>query len=296
MAPSAHPLRAILFLMVAVMLFVLLDSTVKQLAQRYPVLMLAWVRYVVHLVLMTVFLAPRLGRRLILSARPRLQVLRASFLLGTTCLGMAALRVLPIAEATALTFASPLLVTLLAQPVLGETVSRQRWLAVLVGFAGMLLIVRPGGGLVALGVVLGLANAVSYSGYQLLTRRLSDTENPITLLFYTALVGSVGTSLALPWGWGGPTPDLRDALMMLSLGIYGGAGHFLLIRAFREAPASLLSPILFVQLAWATLAGWLLFGHIPDAITLAGICTIAGAGVMIALESRRTRRAGLQRA
>jgi drug/metabolite transporter (DMT)-like permease len=112
------------------------------------------------------------------------------------------------------------------------------------------------------------------------------------MLFYTALIGTLAMSLALPWIWGGPMPGLADGLLVTSLGLYGGIGPFLLIRAFREAPASVLSPILYVQLAWAALVGWIAFGHVPDGIALAGILTIAGAGAIIALDSRRAGQSG----
>jgi drug/metabolite transporter (DMT)-like permease len=110
------------------------------------------------------------------------------------------------------------------------------------------------------------------------------------MLFYTALIGTVVMTMLLPWVWGGPMPGFVDALLIASLGLYGGSGHFLLIRAFRDAPASLLSPILYVQLVWATLIGWFAFGQFPDGWALVGILTIGAAGLMIAIDSRRSAR------
>lgn len=279
--------RSVLLLLGALFLFVLLDATAKHLGQTYPVPMLVWSRYVVHFLLMLVFLAPSMRSRLIATQRPGRQVVRALCLLGTTFFGMAALARMPLAETTAIVFAAPLLVTLLARPVLGEHIGALRWAAVVVGFVGVLLIARPGSGLVAEGIALALGAALTYAIYQILTRQLSPTENPVTMLFYTALIGTLGMSLVLPWIWGGPMPGALDAAMIVSLGIYGGTGHFLLIRAFRGAPASVLSPILYIQLVWATLVGVLVFGHVPDGAALAGILTIAAAGAIIALDSRR---------
>lgn len=288
--PPAGVLRSILLLLGALFLFVLLDATAKHLARTYPVPMLVWARYTVHFVLMVVLLGPSMRGRLVTTGRPARQVVRALCLLAVTFFGMAALARMPLAETTAILFAAPLIVTLLAGPLLGERIGALRWVAVLTGFAGVLLIARPGSGLVTEGVLLALAGALSYAIYQILTRQLTATENPVTMLFYTALIGSGVMTLLLPWIWGGPLPDLRDALLIASLGIYGGTGHFLLIRAFRDAPASTLSPILYVQLVWATLIGWLAFGHFPDGLALAGILTIGGAGALIALQSRREGR------
>ncbi|THF62735.1 DMT family transporter [Pseudothauera rhizosphaerae] len=290
--PASAPatLRSIATLLGALFLFVLLDATAKHLSRTYPVPMLVWGRYLVHFVLMAALLGPSMGGRLVSTDRPARQVLRALCLLAVTFLTMAALARMPLAETNAIVFTAPLLVTLLARPILGERIGALRWAAVLVGFAGVLLIVRPGNGLVAEGVLLALASAVCYAIYQILTRQLTATESPVTMLFYTALVGTAGMTLLLPWIWSGPLPDVTDALLIASLGINGGAGHFLLIRAFRDAPASTLSPILYVQLMWAMLVGWLAFDHFPDGPALAGILTIGGAGAMIALQGRRDGR------
>ncbi len=280
----------------ALFLFVLLDSTAKHLGTRYPVPMLVWSRYIVHFLLMVIFLAPSMRLRLVTTTRPARQIVRAVCLLFTTFFAMAAFARMPLAETTAIVFAAPLLVTLLARPVLGEQIGALRWAAVIIGFAGVLLIARPGSGLVTDGILLALAAAVCYALYQILTRQLSSTETSVTMLFYTALIGTIAMSLALPWIWTEQTPGLLDALMIASLGMYGGIGHFLLIKAFRDAPASVLSPILYVQLIWATVMGWIVFGDIPDGIALMGILTIAGAGAVIAIDSRRKPVVGRHKA
>ena len=186
-------------------------------------------------------------------------------------------------------FLAPLLVTLLAGPFLHERIGAGRWAAVLVGFAGVLLIARPGGALNLAGVLWALAGAACYAAYQLLTRRLSHAEHPLTLLFYTALVGTAVMSLALPWFWFEFAPAPRQWLMIASLGVYGGVGHFILIRAFRLAPASTLTPFGYTQLIWAGLLGWMVFGHIPDAMSTAGMAVIAASGLWLALGERPPR-------
>ncbi|HRQ59501.1 MAG TPA: DMT family transporter [Azoarcus taiwanensis] len=287
-APTRSPvLKAILMVIGAVTLFVLLDATVSHLGKTYPVPLLVWARYAVHCLLMVVLLAPNMRMRLISTARPLRQIVCALCLVATSFLGMAAFIRMPLAETTALIFMSPLIVTLLAGPVLGERISVLRWAAAVGGFIGVLLIARPGSGLALEGVVFAVGAAVMYAAYQILTRQLSGTENPVTMLFYTAMVGTVVMSLALPWIWSGTVPGWVDGVLIGSLGVLGGVGHYLLILAFRQVPASLLSPMLYAQLVIATLVGALLFGHIPDLPALVGILVISAAGAVIAINGRR---------
>jgi drug/metabolite transporter (DMT)-like permease len=128
--------------------------------------------------------------------------------------------------------------------------------------------------------------AACYAIYQIQTRQLSPTENTVTMLFYTALVGTVSMTLAAPLYWGGPMPDWTDAALIASLGIYGGTGHLLLTRAFRYAAASFLSPFLYAQLIWATLLGGMFYDHLPDLLSIAGMAVIAISSLSIALSER----------
>lgn len=281
-----QPLRAIALFLVAMLLFSVLDATAKHLSRTFSVPMLVWARYTLHCLLMVVFLAPSMGTRLIATHRPLPQILRGLLLVAVTGFGFAALQRMPLAETTALVFITPLLVMVLAVPLLKERVPPARWAAVVIGFSGVLLIARPGGVMTPAGVAFALIAALTYSLYQILTRQLAGHENPVSMLFYTALTGTVSMTIGLPWFWSGPLPDFEQALLIASLGIYGGTGHFLLIRAFRLAPASLLSPFLYVQLIWATALGWLVFGHLPDALALAGMAIIAASGLAIALNER----------
>jgi len=157
---------------------------------------------------------------------------------------------------------------------------------VLVGFGGALLVARPGGALSLDGVLFMAVAAGCYAVYQIQTRRLSATENTVTMLFYTALVGTVSMSLAAPLYWSGPMPDTLQALTLASLGIFGGTGHLLLTRAFHHAPASVLSPFLYAQLIWATLLGWVFFDQLPDGISILGMAIIAISSASIALSER----------
>jgi drug/metabolite transporter (DMT)-like permease len=289
---SARPplLRSILLVLAALACFAALDAIAKQLATRYPVPWLVWGRYTVHLLFMLLVLWPRYGGRLVRTCKPLANVMRGLMLTGVTGLNIAALQTMPLAEATALLFVAPVLVAVLAGPWLGEKVGWRKWLAVLLGFCGVLLIVRPGMGgpsaISATGVAFSLSAAACYAVYQVQTRQLSASEDALKLLFYTALVGTVSMSLAIPWFAASGLPTLSDALLIASLGLFGGGGHFMLINAYRHAPASTLSPLYYSQLLWATLIGYFAFGHWPDALGLLGIAVIAGSGVLVALPSR----------
>ena len=287
MTAEQHPLRGILLMTAAVLCFALLDATSKHLSQTFPVPMLVWARYTFHCLLMLLFLAPSMRWQLVATRHPVKQVVRALLLVCVTGFAMAAFQRLPLAETTALLFITPLIVALLAGPFLGERLRPLHWSISIIGFGGALLIARPGGAFDLAGIVLVLAAAACYSVYQIQTRQLSPTESTLTMLFYTALIGTVSMTLGAPFYWGGPLPGLTDGLLIASLGLYGGTGHYLLIKAFRYAPATTLSPFLYVQLIWATLLGWLAYDHWPDATTLAGMAIIAASSIALALTQRR---------
>lgn len=280
---DARPGIGLLLMMGAVLCFAALDAMSKHLSQHFPVPMLVWGRYTFHCLMMVIFLAPSLRFKLVATARPGLQTFRGLMLVGVTGFAMAGFSIMPLAESTAILFVTPLLVVILAHLILREKITRTRWLAVLAGFGGAILIARPSGALTADGIVFMALAAVCYAIYQIQTRQLSPTENTLTMLFYTALVGTVVTTLAAPLYWGGPIPALTDAMLIATLGIFGGTGHLLLIRAFRHAPASLLSPLLYVQLIWATLLGWYFFDHLPDWISMVGMAIIAASSISLAL-------------
>lgn len=283
---EARPFIGILLMLGAGLCFAALDATSKYLSQTFPVPMLVWARYTVHMLLMVIFLAPSMRAKLIATQRPFALTVRALMLVGTTGFAMAAFKIMPLAESTAFLFVTPLIVVILASWLLKESVSAGRWIAIVAGFAGALLIARPGGALSTEGVILISLAAACYSIYQVQTRHMSLTENTVTMLFYTALVGTVTMSLAAPLYWGGPMPDAWQALSIASLGILGGTGHLCMTRAFRHAPASTLSPFLYGQLIWAMLLGWLFYDHLPDLLSVAGMAVIAGSSLSIALSER----------
>lgn len=288
--PASASLRGIALICFAVAMFAALDVVAKFLVREVPVPELVWARYTSQALLMVAVLGPRLGFGLVRTARPGVQLARALLLLSCSALFFTALLFLPLAEASALGFAAPLFVTALSVPMLKERVGPRRWIAVSVGFLGVLLVVRPGGAVLHWAVLLPLTMALFYSLYQILTRLIAGHERPLASLFWTALVGSLLTTLALPWIWQAPT-SLGVAALMAATGLMGGIGHFAMIKAFETAPASLLAPYTYTQLVWATAFGYLAFGDFPDGWTLVGMGVIVASGVYIFYRERRLARA-----
>lgn len=279
---------AVLLMLGATLCFAALDATSKHLSQTYPIPMMVWGRYTFHCLMMLIFLAPSMRLGLIATTRPWAQATRAMMLVGTTGFSMTGFSLMPLAESTAFLFVTPLVVVMLSHWLLKESVTTGHWLAVVAGFGGALLIARPGGALSVEGIVWMSLAAACYAIYQIQTRQLSPTENTVTMLFYTALMGTLSMTLAAPLYWGGPMPDWTDAALIASLGIYGGTGHFMLTRAFRYATASFLSPFLYAQLVWASFFGIVVYSHTPDALSIVGMAVIAASSISVALLMKRT--------
>ena len=282
-----HLLRGVMLIMLAVFLFSSMDTLAKLALKSYPLQPLIWARYAVHLVFMLILFAPRMGLQLIKTKRVGLQTLRGLLLVGSTGFFYLSLQYLPLAEAAAISFVAPVIVTALSGPMLGERVTARHWLAVILGFAGVLVIIRPNGGLLTFAVVFPLSTAILFALYQIVTRKLAGRENPFTSLFYTALVGAVITSAILPFAWVPPTPT--QAGLMIAIGCLGGFGHFLLIRAVELASPIALAPFVYTQLLWSTVLAFLVFHELPDAVSLLGMLVIVAAGLM-AVDWKSMRR------
>jgi drug/metabolite transporter (DMT)-like permease len=228
-----------------------------------------------------------MGVALVRTARPALQLLRGLLLVVSTAFFYLSLKYLPLAEAAAITFIGPVLTTALAGPLLDERVTQRQWLAVSLGFVGVLIIVRPGGGLLRASAVFPLCSALAFSLYQIITRKIAGREHPLTTLFYTAVVGATITSLTLPLAW--QTPALWQVPLILVIGLLGGFGHFLLIRAVEHASPTTLAPFSYVQLIFSTVLAFLVFREFPNHGSLLGMLVIVSAG-MLAVDWRRMRR------
>ena len=222
-----------------------------------------------------------------------LQMLRPLFLVGTIGLLFIGLTELPLTTATAITFSAPLFVTALSRPLLGERVGIHRWIAVVVGLAGVLVLLRPGGGeVVAWAALITLASAVSFALMQIVTRRLSATEPLSVTLFHTAFWGAVWSSLLVPFVWRPAEPWHWAAF--LGLGVFGVGAHLCMIAAARYAEASQLAPFHYVKLIWVTALGYLIWNHVPGPGELLGAAIIIGSGLYIFWRERRQRAATRQ--
>jgi drug/metabolite transporter (DMT)-like permease len=277
----AHiPVSAILLIVLSCACFTTVDVTVKVLSQRYPVPLLVWARWAVQTLLMVALFAPREGRGIVRTQRLPMQLLRGAVLIGSSMCFFTALSFLPIAEATALNYTSPILVTLMSAWLLGERLTRSRWTFVVAGFVGMLLVVRPGSDMLTPAALFAIAAAFLYATFQILTRKLAR-EDLIVLMVYPGIVGTGVLSLIVPFFIDGTWYPVVDTAAFVCIGIIGFTGHLLFIRALQRATASAIAPFTYTQLVWSTLAGWVVFGTFPDGWTLAGIVVIAGSGVIL---------------
>ena len=287
MHPQGNPLKGVALVVAATFLFAVGDTLGKHLSMLYAATMVLSARYLINLILVLVTMWPRHRSAVWATQRTGLVILRGLLLAVATVTMLLALRVMPVAETVAIIYITPVLLMLASGPVLGEKVSVLGWVCVALGFAGVLLIARPGSGLDSWGVLLCLLNAVLGTGYHLLTRVLTRTESTMSLLFHTALVGSVlSISATLAIG-AEPMPTLPDIGLILAYGTCATLGHLLLTTAYREAPASTLAPVNYTHIAFATLLGWLVFQQLPDALGFTGMALIAVAGLMAAWQASR---------
>ena len=274
------PLAAIALIVAACACFTSIDVTVKHLSQRYPVPVLVWARWGVQALLMFALLAPTMRWSLVRTTRPALHLVRGTVLIASSLCFFTAVKYLPLAEATALNYTSPILVTLFAGWLLDERISLPRWAFAAAGFAGMLLIVRPGTGILDSAAFFALAAAAAYAGYQILTRKLVG-EDLRVLLFYPCLCGAVLMSIVVAFEHDDAWYPTSDLALFLGIGVMGSIGHWLFTRAFRLASASAIAPFTYVQLVFSTIAAWAVFGTFPDAWALTGMVVIAGSGVVL---------------
>lgn len=282
MAPDTTENRSIgiLWMLATMFCFIALDTIMKHLLETYSLLQVTWGRFFFATLVAALACGPRFGS-LMVSRSPRLQLSRSVILMATTSLFNAGIRSTPLATATTIMFLSPILVTIFSIPMLGEKVDARRWIGVIIGFVGALVVVRPwqeGLGGMGYGVPFLLAAALCNANYQLITRKVRN-DDPLTSLLYTAAAGALVTSVIVPWFWTWPTAT--DWLLFAASGAMGGLGHLFLIRAVRCAPASVVAPFSYSSLVWATLFGFAIWGDWPDLWTWGGAALIIGSGLYI---------------
>jgi drug/metabolite transporter (DMT)-like permease len=287
---AGRRLKAIGLMVIALVLFSGLDASAKYLAtaKGLPVTQIVWVRFVVQFVLLLVFV-PAFGllgvKRLFTTSRLPQQLVRSVLMVATTAFNFLALKYLRLDQTITVVFLAPLVVALLAGPVLGEWVGWRRFVAILVGFLGILIVVRPGFTEVHPAIGFAFGAMLAYAIFMLMTRQLAGHDPPLVTLFYSMFVGTLFGAPLAAGDWVAP-PDLATWVMLGSLGILGGTGHYLFILAYGLAPASSISPFLYLQLLTMTALGYLVFGDVPDGWTLIGAAVVIGSGVYLVHRER----------
>jgi len=270
--------RGIVLVLITVAIFAVNDVLSKYLTRFYPIALIVWARYAFHLLLISIVLGPRVGMRLVRTTRPGAQLLRALMLTAASLLIVSSFKYMPVAEASSIAFLAPIVVTVMSVIFLKERVQPARWIAVLCGFLGVLIIIRPGSDIFTWAMLLPMGNAVAFASYQIMTRRLSGVESPFASIFYPGLIGTLVLSTTLPYCWVMPQSGLH-ALAFVIIGMLNGLSHLTLIKAYEHAPASRLAPFSYSQLIWVALIGYVVFGDFPDTWSLLGIAILVTSGI-----------------
>jgi drug/metabolite transporter (DMT)-like permease len=278
------PIKAIALAVSATVLFGSSDTISKYLSGSLPIVEFIWIRYVLFLITA----ACLVRRRSILPRNPRLQITRGLCVVGSSILFVYGVRQMTMAQATTISFLSPLLITILSIPLLGETVGPRRWAAVGVGMLGMLVVVRPGLGGFQPAALFGVASAFCWALALIITRKISNSDTPQTTVLWSAGIGTAVLSMILPFQAIWPTP--KQLGLSLVLGVLASGGQWVVILAHRIAPASLLAPFFYSQLLWVSVLGFLVFGNLPDVWTIVGATIIAASGLYTAHRERVRRQ------
>jgi len=278
--------RGIGMLLLAVCMIPVMDGIAKHLSQSYPVAQITWARYFFGLLLVLPVILVRYGARSLLVDRMPLQVLRGAFLLAATYTFFLSLHYLPIADTLALAFVYPLIVTGLSPLLLGETVGWPRRIAVLVGFLGAVVIIAPGSSMFRPVSLLGLLPGFFYAAYVMLTRKLAGAAPAAVALAYSTLLGAIVLGTTMPLLWVPPSGEAW--LLLIAIAAIASVCHWLTIKAYEAAPASLLAPLGYAEMPAAVLVGFLWFGDLPTRQVWLGIMIIVGSGIFISWREARS--------
>lgn len=270
------------------LLFPVMGGLAKILGTDYSSLQVSWARAFGHIVFMLIFFVPKFGLRMLRTRRFGTQLARSALLFTSNATHFYAITFIPIAKAASISLMAPLVVVPFAWAILGERTTVGRMVALLVGFGGVVLVIRPGTELFHWATLLVLASATTYALYQVLTRMISAIDSPETSAIYSSVVGGFGMLLVLPFVWTTPH-NPRDVFYFCCLGVLGGIGHYFVARALTYAPANIVSPFQYMQLIGSVVVGYLFFGDFPDVLGWVGAAIIVGAGLYIGLaQSRKT--------
>ena len=286
-ARADRPFRGIALILLSTVFLGCSDVTAKYLSATLPSIEIAWFRFVVFASIMIPAMVPGSPLFAMHSDRVGLQIMRGVVLLGSSLFFISGLRYLPIAEASATGFVSPLFVTALSIAFLGEKVGVRRWLATAVGLVGVVIILRPGSGAFHPAAFFSLVSALSWACTLIMTRMMSGKEPAITIMTYSAITGVCIVSALVPFVW--VTPTWHDILFGIFIGLASTAGQWIVVLAFRYADASVLAPFSYTQLLWVSILGFIVFGEIPDIWTVVGSIFIVASGLYTAHRERVRR-------
>jgi drug/metabolite transporter (DMT)-like permease len=281
-------ITGILLMTASMVAFTSLDTAAKHLTQELPPAVAVFGRYAVALLISLAVVFRSGGPYLLVTRHPVLQAFRGVLLMVSTILNFIAMMHLQLAQTAAIFFTIPLWVCALSVPLLGEHVGWRRWLAVIAGFLGVLVIMRPGSDSFHWAMLLSIASSFCGAVYNIATRKVGGRDRAETSLFYVGFVGALAAATPLPFLW--QTPQGLQWLLIIFIGIAGAVGHLMLIQAHRLAPASALAPFLYTQIVWMMIAGYLFFGDLPDLWTLIGAAIVVGSGLVLFAREAATGR------
>lgn len=287
--PAPNTLQGILIMLLAVTGFSCVNLFAKLGSEVVPVSEVIWARFTGHMLLALIVFLPRHGISMIRAANPGTQILRSLMnLLGT--IGMFfGLKYLQLAEAVSILFTMPLLIAVFSVPILGERLDLRRWIIIMIGFAGVVVILRPGLGVVHPAALLVVGAAVAVCFYNILTRKVARGDRPETTLFYSTSVGTAVMTLVVPFDW--VWPSAYGWALLASCALCGATGHWLMILAMQRAPAPILAPYHYTQIIWATLFGVVIFDQLPDVFTAVGAAVVIASGLYLSYCEAKIRRA-----
>ncbi len=281
---AAFNARALPWLLGAMLTFATMDAAAKWLGQTYPILAGVWIRYLIPTVILGLYLLAKKGRNFAHAAQPKIQIARGVTLVVSTSCFWVALANLPLVEAAVVSFVCPTIVVLLSSMVLKERPARAHWIALALGFGGVLVALRPGFTHTGIGTIAALASASFYATYIVLTRKVAGEVDAMPLLFHANAVGALLLTAASPMFF--QMPHGMEIVLLLGIGLLGLLGHWCMIRAYSLATATALAPFMYVQLAFSAFYGWFIFNRLPDGFTLLGVALILMGG-FVALQHER---------
>lgn len=290
-AAARARLKGIGLMCAALACFACLDALAKWLGTHMDPMQVVWARYTAALCMILIIFNPLRNPGVFVTRRPWIQAIRSALLFGSTAVNFIALQYLQLDQTVAIMFATPFIVAILSGPFLGEWIGLRRWIAVVVGFLGVLVVTQPWSGSLHWAMLLTFAGTCVYALYNILTRMLAGHDSAATTSIYSVAFGAAVATVLVPFIWTAPT-SLAVVLAMIAIGAFGAFGHWLLIVAHGYAPPGILAPFIYTQIVWMTALGWLIFAQVPAANTLAGAAIVIASGLYLLYRERVVARGG----